>query len=309
MVRVPLTPKNSVKKKIQLFRVENERRASGAIQKIDPGAICKDVAKIDGSKDRYVVDTYDVESTAWLNHAKDNDRLVVASIKRKDFPLVEGQGVRETLQMQAGKGLAEIINVRFLPNNIVGIDFNNAGPRLWKLVWLLKAKFPGKYDNLQFDPLFDKDIQERLTKLEAVNLVSLQIDRATFSRLAVQGDTYFDAARRVFDYGGAGILTITMKMEKPQEHLKVSAIQSMLKKLFKNPEILGEEVRASVRGIDTETNRSVTLDLINQRIIGEYRILKANENSRAVDSNDAFRVIEEAYENLRHRVPTIRMYE
>ncbi len=238
---------NTVRRRIQFFRVWIASNAENVPRRLDPAPLCNTVREIHESADRYWTDRDETETTSWLHDPTHDDRLILATIKRKDLPLIEEDGVSERLELAVGKGIAEAIHVRFFANNVVGAEYNDRGPRLPRLKYFLGSKRAETYRAMQIVPLLDEDTRGRLAGLRNVSLVEFTIARPTLEGVGDNGH-YMQDLRNLFDVAEAGVLEISMRPKKQGEKLDTPAARAFVETMLDNQQTASALSKMAVRG-------------------------------------------------------------
>lgn len=287
---------------VHFYRVANEvRQVDGAMRRFDPGPLCAAVAGL-GDR-RYMVADDGSEVAAWLDRAEDNERLVLARIKRRDLPLKETRGGdRSVLELLEEEGIAEIIHILFLPNNVVGADFNFSGPRPTKLRDYVQDRFPNGCGSFCMAPIVDRSELERLARIERVKTLEITLSGHTLANLPERQDgNYIQTLRRLPAMGEAGAVTVIWKPEHRNGFLDSPRIRALVIHLLQNHVGSDSASRIVLKGLNADGGRE-EFNLLRDVILSRQNIVKLNR-SRAVDSRDAFRAIGEAYNGIRDRLP------
>lgn len=298
-----LNAENSLTRTIHFYRIWNHRDEEGHLQRLDAAELCETVAELQQTDDRYITDKNDVDSTCWLDQPTDNDRLVMATIKRKDFPLTERKtGERGTLELLADEGLAEIAHVRFLPNNIIGVDYNHFGPRPSRLKYFLQDKAPEKYRKLDIKAIVDLDTMALLGNLNTFKRLDVRLTEHTMNTLPDNAQHYMQSLHGLFGIMGGDVLEFAVGTTQRDQRLEAEQARQFALYLFQNRGNLGPHSKVLVHGY-TANGKPIELDLLSDKIVSEQRVLRMHGRSRTVDSQDAFRAIGDAYNQVLARIP------
>lgn len=300
---LPGAAANTAVRAVHFYRVANRVRAEdGAIEPFDPTPLCEAVADLKGAE-RYMVLDDGSEIAAWLDRDTDRDRLILARIKRTDLPLTETRGgERGILTLLEEQGIAEVVHVLFLPNNVVGIDFNIAGPRPTKLRDYAQDRLVYRYRNFTMAPIIDRDAMERLARVARVKSLELTLSGHTLATLPQrQTDNYIQVLRQLPAMGDAGAVTIAWKPSGRSEVLDAASMRALVIHLLQNRAALDKKSRIVLKGFNAEGGRE-EFNLLRDVVVSKQNIVKM-QRSRTVDSRDAFRAIANAYNEMRDRFP------
>jgi hypothetical protein len=195
--------------------------------------------------------------------------------------------------------LADQTHIIFFDDNIVGADFNYYGPRISRLSEYLIKKAPEFFPPfIYFEPLLRQDLLKQLDKLKDIRLFSIKL-HSSYADVLKQADQNlgdaFEAAAKV---GQAMDMEIVLR---PARHSKVYLSDNLLvlaKRLVKDGKLRGTGARFIVRGTKAGSTHVEQLDLLNDKLISQKRIVCLNSRSRELDPASAFLAIEEAYSEL-----------
>jgi hypothetical protein len=304
-----LNAENSLTRTINFYRIWTRHDEEDHLERLNAAELCATVAEIQHSEERYVTDKNEVDGTCWLDQPADNDRLVMATIKRKDFPLTERKtGERGTLELLADEGLAEIAHVRFLPNNIIGIDYNHFGPRPSRLKYFLQDKAPEKYRKLDISAIVDVDTMALLANLNEFKKLNVRLTGHTMNVLPDNAEHYMQSLQGLFGIIGGDVLEFSVGTTKRDERLDAEQARKFALYLFQNRGNLGPHSKVLVQGY-AANGKPIELDLLRDKIVSEQRVLRMHGRSRTVDSRDAFRAIGDAYNQVLARIPKVTFIE
>lgn len=298
-----LNAENSLTRTIHFYRIYTHVDEHGRLERFNAAETCETVAEIQGTDERYITDKNEIDTTCWLDEPNDNDRLVMATIKRKDFPLRERKtGERGTLEMLADEGLAEIAHVRLLPNNIIGVDYNHYGPRATRLRYFLQEKAPELYRHLKIKAIVDRDTLALLADLNSFKRLDVRLSEQTMHRLPDNAQHYMQSLRGLFNIAGGDMLEFSVGTEARTDRLEVENARQFALYLYENRGHLGEHSKVLVHGY-AANGKKIELDLLSDKVVSEQRVLRMDGRSRTVDSKDAFRAIGHAYNQVAERIP------
>lgn len=247
---------------------------------------------------RYLEDDGDVYC-CWTG--TDPNKIRFAVIRRDAWPQIVQKGHLTPLNYPTNAGLVEIIHVRFFPKNIVGFDSNFYGPRLPRLGRYVNRVAPGIGPKVNFNPLLRKDALDELTGKD-LRVFSMRIKSSEVETLEKASKALGKAFRASDEVSQADEVQVIFK---PKPH---SRDKNLGKKLMDATKRLAG--RGDISDIASEFKvdvmepgqRSQTIDLLGDAFVADTRIMRQSSTGRALDENDAFAKIEEAYEDRRQEL-------
>ncbi len=178
----------------------------------DPLAACQDLAKIP-HKERSCTLPGGDRLTCWPSTVHGRPRLVLGGIRHTGLPHVEKVGQTRPLNIDDDEGLVENTHIVFFEHGIVGVEFNFYGPRVRQLSTLLAAKFPTA-GIVNFNAIANRDAQAKLTHLEDVRLLEMQIHRNYTDTLKSATQGYiFDTMDALGASADAPVVTVRLGSE------------------------------------------------------------------------------------------------
>ncbi len=297
-------PQNAaeVERKIHFYRTRVEPDGSGRTPAFN---LTRVLARINGlqftAAGRYLEGSDNNALCCWVDRVTPHPaRIRLANVRRSGLPALEQTGNIRPLSIPATSGLAEQTHIVFLPDQIVGAEFNFYGPRLSRLGPYFSIKAPGICPPVTFEPLLRQDVLAALDRLEELRLVQLRISRS-YSQSVAQADgdlsQAFQAALRL---GESEDVEIVLRSKPYSRTASLGAhIKEIVKSLAGHADMREHITKFAVRGYNPTEERVEALDLLNDQLIAARRILRRDERSRALDSGSAFAAIEDAYRELR----------
>lgn len=217
-------------------------------------------------------------------------KLQFGRIRRADLPLIENAGQISPLKIAQGAGILDWSHLILFEDGILAAEFNRDAPRIARLGEYLY--FKGKNTlptSPRFKPLFQRAI---LDELEAFDTVSvLEIEASTLDADAIKeadknlGQAFL-ACRKAGHVKKARIILKTSF--NPQSDLRALA-----KRLFTNPR--SRESLLTLKLTGSSGGGRKPLDLLENYLISAENFMKIDNRSRAIDPDDAFRVLQRAY--------------
>lgn len=227
-------------------------------------------------------------------------QLQFARIKRADLPLLEDQGSITPLKIARSAGVLDWAHIVIFDDGIVAAEFNRDAPRLARLGEYLYFKARGKLENSpKFLPLFERAVLDELSKFETVSILEVE---ALTSEVDSIGEADGNLAAAFAACRRAGEARSVKLILKASVKGQPTNLQALAEPLFRNPRSREALTNLKVTGKTDKGRRP--LDMLQDYLVSTESFMKLDGRSRAVASNDAFRIIESAYNENKDRFPT-----
>jgi hypothetical protein len=288
--------RNDVERRIHFYRADCGRdKESGKLIAFQPTGSLAHIKKLKFEVGgRY----YEFNENTYCCWVDSNAKVRFAVIRRDAFPTTEEKGIIKALNLPEAAGLVEQIHVRFFPNNIVGTDFNFYGPRLGRLASYLNDLGGGKSDKVVFEPLLRRDTASELDKKQEIRLFGLRIRRSEVERIKQIDSDLGSAFEGVAKVSDASELEVVLRPKAYSRRSMGKKLLAKAKKLAKNDSI--REIASDFHvKVANPGEPSMTVDILGDHFISERRILKQTVKGRALDSDDAYAQIDDAYNERR----------
>jgi hypothetical protein len=229
------------------------------------------------------------------------------NVRRSAFPQVyHGKGRIEDLQIAAQAGLLDVTHFVFFGDGVVGTEVNRYGPSF--------AQFPGYLHHMCKEfrpkvsaaPMVRADTIDALMRMNSISLVNMEVrrSRANVLRQAQGPDSdltsTFEAA---FDLIGAGQVQIIGKPE-PRGRGPAALVATRVRRLIRaasKEEVMNALDIFQVKGVDPDTGRTVSLDVLDQKLIAHATVTSVGRN-RVVARDDVLRGIVTAYRDNKQQI-------
>lgn len=238
-------------------------------------------------------------------------RGIIGTVRRNALPDVEALGRLQALNLPANAGLFEATHfVLFLPDRILGMEFNLYGPRTGRLESYLLEKCPDLVSDVRFEPILRQDVSTRLQEMGEISLFEIAVRRDQAQILAQLDESLaaaFEAARR-FAEGAPEILELVLR-KRPYARqgffrfpLPTQGLLGFLADR-QNREAL---VEFKVKARNVRTHAVEMVDLLEDKMISTTRVVAAGERRRSVDRASMFREIVVAFQAQREELLALR---
>jgi len=248
---------------------------------------------------RYLEDLAGNVTCCWIDRGRPR-RLRLANVRRSGLPRVESGGRVRSLRIPAESGLVEEIHVVFFADGIVGSEFNFYGPRLSRLGRYFEAKCSEVCSHVRFVPLLRQNVVQELMNLSDIRLLQLRV-RAPYTAIITEADrdlgAAFEAARRATD--GEEIEVIVRPRARSRGGRLAERLLPVVRAIAGRNDLQESASRFMVRGFDRDSGEVETVDVLNDYLIARKGIVLEDARTRALNTESAYRAIEDAYRELR----------
>jgi hypothetical protein len=217
-------------------------------------------------------------------------RMQFGRIRRSDLPLIENAGQISPLKIAQGAGILDWAHLILFEDGILAAEFNRDAPRISRLGEYLYFKGKSVLPNSpKFRPLFQRSILDELEKYSTIT--ALEVEAPTLEASAIKAadknlGIAFEACRKA---GHVKKARIVLKSSANPTH----DLKSLAKRLFSNQRTRESLTTLKLTG-QTENGRK-PLDMLENYLISAEEFVKVDGRSRAIDPDDAFRVLYRAY--------------
>lgn len=293
--------RNELERKIHFYRADCGNGKNGKPLAYKHGLAMAHIAKLPFTEHsaggRYFEDEENVYC-CWVE--KDPNKIRFAVIRRDAWPQIEEQGNVSPLNFPANAGLIEVIHVRFFPKNIVGFDSNFYGPRLPRLGRYINRVAPGVGRKVNFNPLLRRDALNELMGKD-LRVFSLRIKSSEIETVKKADKSLGSAFEATDEVSQADEVQVILRPKRYSRDNLGKKLMNVTKKLAKRGDIASIASEFKVDVIEP-SKASQTVDLLGDAFIADTRILRQSTAGRALDKEDAFAKIEDAYEDRRQEL-------
>lgn len=259
---------------------------------------------------RYYDDAFGGTLCCWQDQTRQFPSLVLANIRRKDFPHMELNGQLTSLAIPVAGGLAEPIHVVFFRNDVAGmtfagLEYNFYGPRANRVSEYFGEKAEGKVPLISLSALVDQDTSQRLRRLQNFRLFRMRINQSAIELVKDIDQGLGSAFGEMLNIASSDHEAEIMVKGKGRRSLP-NAITDMVKRLIV-PELYDSNsptkaLNFEIGGTNRETNHLDIVDLLSEKLISKKQIKLANTRDRILDNGATFDAIEDAYDELKDQL-------
>lgn len=226
-------------------------------------------------------------------------RFSLATVRRVGLPRSEHKGKLASVPLAAGAGLHEPIHIVAFPDNIFGVEFNFYGPRPSRLPIYLQHAAPGQAPVFVLEPLLRHNVAAQLKKQKELRLLDLQVRSSYAATLAESKSRLGRALRAAATASEAEVVGLVLRPE-PRGRTPLSTdVLEFANSVASRDDLQENATKFTVKGVNVETGRVDTLDLLEDRLVSKRQMIGVGGNSRAIKADSAYGAIEDAYEDLR----------
>jgi hypothetical protein len=241
--------------------------------------------------------------------------------RSNDFPSIAtiDELVIHPLHLGSKDGLVEVTHFVYFPEyEVLAVEYNYQGPRAGSLSVHINNKLNNvgasaeKARFVVFDPLFDPDTLQQLSRMKEVRVMSMMIPRKHIDAvldLDKNLHTAFEAAGNVGE--GEEIEIVLRPVPKGRKPLYskdgMTDFVGMMKNFAKKHHFGEVFHNFTVKALDGATGKYREFDMLRDKCISEVRTVKQN-SGRAVDGADLFEKIKDAYMQKRTELERIAKY-
>lgn len=285
-----------VERKIHFYRVV-VLDDPGGTSDYDVRPVHEQLTRLLSSDDRYHISGERV--TFCVPESGPPSRLRLFNVRRSDLPQIESHGVLSPLELDSEAGVAEQIHVVFFPDNVIGSEFNFYGPRPNRLAEFLKAKSIGP--RIEIHPLVRDDAIRQLDELQELRMARLKVKRSSIDLVRRTDDTLANVLDQLAEVTGTDI-DVTMRRTPRTHETLPERIRRAFRDLAGIDGIRSQVGAMKIEGRNPRTDAFELIDLLEQEIVGARQVLRSRERSGVLDSEDAYKQIESAYEELKPEI-------
>ncbi|MER7209866.1 hypothetical protein ABT340_22635 [Streptosporangium sp. NPDC000239] len=235
----------------------------------------------------------------WIDAVGEVTKIRLGTIRKNALPQSEFGGTLRNLTLEAEEGLCETSHICLFPNGIVGVEHNFYGPRAKRLSAYMMHVLSGSLPSFTMEALLRHDVSKQLEGNKSVRKLTLRVRRSYTSTIAEANESLgraLDAAAVGSDAAVVGLIL------QPEPYKKIdlkSDLIHFLRRIMRKEDLREQtrELKATI--VDDKTGRTDEINLLEDQLISKKTILRQSQRSRVLNSDDAYRKIAEAYEELR----------
>lgn len=221
-------------------------------------------------------------------------RMCLANIRRNGLPSIEQQGMTSDLSIPPDAGLAEKTHLVFFPHNIVGAEHNPHGPRVNRVARYVNTKIRLASGDIAFEQLVRDNITESLLRLETIKALELTLDASNIDVVRNVDTSIAEMCDSLMDNTKDRTISITISLGR-SKGATGRRLKDWVKRMIGIPGIRGVAKHLEVRGVNQETEKVDTVNLLRDSFVVCKTVQLENERTRTVNPDSIYREIEAAY--------------
>ncbi len=281
------------------------KNANGTQKPFNAAKALRHISSIPWGPGRYLKLGGTVDDIAvWVDSSSSsgNSRASIATCRRAAYPEIENAGKLLPLRVLKGDSIAEKMHMVFFPDNIVGVEFNFYAPRIGRFMQYLQDKVPGPPVGarlpIRFEQLLRDDPLAKLEHWSALHALELRIRPSDVEELRTASKSLRDTFKSACGVGQ--VKTVSVKLTAESRKKGFARGLEMARDLF--PRVSDRAIKFEVKGTVADTERVDTLDLLADVLSKDASIALSTTGSRSVDSQSAYKAIENAHQSLKGEI-------
>jgi hypothetical protein len=291
-----------LQRKVYFYRLRTEPdEQTGVPKPFNPLDACQAISDLPfGGPDggRYLLSSDGNALCAWPTSSNGLSALRLGVVRRADLPRIEHGGQVMPLNIGPQQGLLEETHLLFLPDGVVGAEFNFYGPRASRLGTYLIAKCPS-LPKVSFDLLVHHDMLEQVNRMVDVRQIHFSV-RADYADLLGHASEDLPAAFSTSKaFLAPPVVAITWKVERHSRRGLGQRALDFLRRLVGEEQRVREGAEAfTARGLNKMTGKVESFDLLQDRLVSTQQVVRSDDRHRGVDHDSMFAAILAAYNAL-----------
>jgi hypothetical protein len=289
----------TVERKIHFYRIHSGTDEAGKPLPFDPIPALQHIHSMPFDDARYMPSGNGAASVIWIDDVKKHPHVRMGDVRRNGLPSIERKGKLSPLDIPDGAGIAEQTHVVFFPDNIVGVEFNFYGPRAGRLITYLMSKASDKCPEFELNAILRQDVKERLKKLQDLTLFHLKMRASFADTLAQANQGLGDGFKAAAEAGDAEEVEVVLKVKRGSKNFLKAGLKSVAEFFAGKSEVVNNVSKFEVKGIDSDSGKADLVDVLSDDLIAKKQIVLQDEHFRSLNSDSAYKAIEEAYTELK----------
>ncbi|MBB5082623.1 hypothetical protein [Nonomuraea endophytica] len=302
--RRPQRPKPpTVKRSVYFYRIDAGADETGIPKNIDAdldaGLKAIDDLPFDSVNRRYMNQSDGSSLCAWIDATGEVVRLRLGTIRKNALPQSELGGTLRNLALDTDEGLCETSHICLFPDGIVGVEHNFYGPRAKRLPVYMAHALSGAIPSFAMEALLNHNTAKQLEGNKSVRKLTLRVRKSYTSTIGEASRSLGEALDAAALGSDAAVVGLILQPE-PYKRVDLKAdLIHFLRRIMLKEDLREQtrELKATI--VDEQTGRADEINLLEDQLISKKTILRQTSRSRVLNSDDAYRKIEEAYRELR----------
>lgn len=237
---------------------------------------------------------------AWVDNKRSPRKLRFATIRHVGLPLVETLGKLKNLPISADEGLYDPVHAVIFADDVVGVEFNFYGPRAGRLPFYLSNVCAAP--DFEIIPLLRQDSAMQLRAFDEIRLFDLEIRRNWLEEVAAASPALGRIFRGAFRAGQPQLARVILKPEGRNKGWLDRSILGAARNISRRSDLSTGATKFEVVGRNRSTLALEDIDVLREHLVARKAVIKQGALNRAINSSDAYRAIEEAYEEMKNEI-------
>jgi hypothetical protein len=302
-------PVKAFERSIHFYRIDTGADDGGRPLPLDVDALLND---LDGRPWQHVTDggryvnIQDGDAlAAWVDRGGEEPigdftplRLRFDRLRRNAIPQTELGGKLTSVRLSEHGSLSEVSHLLFLPNSLLGVEFNFFGPRASRLPDYLQRIAGSSEPSFAVEQLLRSDVADVLDQQRGLRVFDLQVRPSYAASVADASASLSAALTAARQVGDPTVVGVYLQADpKKRSNTLGRSVLMLARNLARRPDLRDNSSRFKVRSIGPD-GQMQTLDLLADQLLTTRKVTALGARSRAVNSESAYAAIRSAYEEL-----------
>ena len=295
----------SVERTIQFFKIDAGQNKDGLAAAFDPLPALDAIRKLITTPEWYEMED-DGNALCVLPSPDGTFRYPTARfcrIRRSGLPQLELMGRISDMDIQEDQGLLEAVHVVFLPENVIGVEYNHYGPRITRLGHHLFRQSGKAVPRSRIGPIVNRDVIEKLERCRELHLLSMDILPSNIQIVqAINGPLGVALQSQAAILGNPKTVSLVLRPERNSEEDFLGRMIGPLTEFVRNLPF-----REGAKQLKIEARYQLgepvdSINLLRDDITTKRQMIRMTPRGRALNAEAAFTTIIDTYNELRSEI-------
>ncbi|MEU8232838.1 hypothetical protein AB0C12_24930 [Actinoplanes sp. NPDC048967] len=236
---------------------------------------------------------------AWIGALGSVFRVQFGTIRRNALPQSEAYGKLKDLALAEEEGLCEVCHICIFPEGVVGMEYNFYGPRASRFPAYLERIAPGRVPEFTLESILRHDMLEKLRSKTGVRAMELKVRRSYIETVKELDQRTGNALEALAEGNDAETIGVMLGPEPYQRVNLADRTLQFIRDMVRRDDLRDNVSQFKASVVEEGSTKVDEINLLQDQLISSRKILRLGERTRVLDSEDAFRNIEDAYVELR----------
>ena len=293
---------SSVERTIQFFRIDAGQNEDGLAIAFDPVPALEAIRQLITTPEWYEMEE-DGNALCVLPSPDGTFRYPTARfcrIRRSGLPQLEFMGRISDMDIQENQGLLESIHVVFLPENVIGVEYNHYGPRITRLGNHLFRQSGEAVSRSKIGPIINRNVIEKLERCRELHLLNMEILPSNIQVVqAIHRPLGVALESQAAILGSPKTVSLVLRPERDGEEDFLGRMIGPLTELVRSLPFREGAKQLKVEGRYQRGEPTDPINLLRDDITTKRRMIRMTPRGRALHAEEAFATIIETYDELR----------